>query len=242
MSAWAIHTPLRHSSWAAALEDYGHQPMIKFFLSGISHGFRVSFDNTQGSLKPASKNLDCALQHKQVVDEYLKNELHHQRISGPFQKTEAKGVHINRFGVIPKHHQTDKWRLIVDLSFPNGRSVNDGIPKTLCSLSYITVDNAIDEICRVGPNCLLAKIDVKSVFRLLPVHPADRHLLGMEWRDLVYVDNCLPFGLRSAPRLLNLLAELLSWIVSSKGISFTIHYLDDFLTVGPPLPQFVNKT
>ena len=35
MSAWAIHTPLRHSSWAAALKDYGQQPMVEFFLSGI---------------------------------------------------------------------------------------------------------------------------------------------------------------------------------------------------------------
>ena len=55
----------------------------------------------------------------------------------------------------------------------------------------------------------------------------------MEWRELIYINNCLPFGLRSAPRLFNILEELLSWIVKSKGISFSIHYLDDFLTVGP---------
>ena len=137
--------------------------------------------------------------------------------------------------VIPKHHQTDKWRLIIDLSFLKSRSVNDRIPKALCSLPYITVDTAIDEICRIGPNCLLVKIDVKSAFRLLPVHPADRHLLGIEWREFIYVDNCLPFGLGSAPRLFNILAELLSWIVKSKGVSFPIHYqyLDYFLTVSP---------
>ena len=234
VSAWAIHTPLRHSNWAAALKDYGHQPMVEFFLSRISHGFQVGFDYTQGSLKSASKNLNCALQHKQVVNEYLENELHDNRIFGPFQKADAKGIHINRFGVIPKHHQSDKLRLIVDLSFLNGRIVNDRILKTLCSLSYNTVDTAIDEICRVGPNCLLAKIDVKSTFRLLPVHHADQHLLGMEWKKLSYVDNCLPFGLLSAPKLFNILAQLLLWIVNSKGISFSIHYLDNFLTLDPP--------
>ena len=36
-----------------------------------------------------------------------------------------------------------KWRLIIDLSNPRGHSVNDIIPKTLCSLSYITVDDDV---------------------------------------------------------------------------------------------------
>ena len=133
-----------------------------------------------------------------------------------------------------KNHQQDKWRLIVDLSFSKDRSVNDGVPKSLCSLSYITVDDAIEEICRSGPGCLLAKIDIKNAFHLLPVHPAHRHLLGMEWQDAIYIDNCLPFGLRSAPRLFNILAELLSGIVHSKGVSFSIYYLDDFLTLPHP--------
>lgn len=105
----------------------------------------------------------------------------------------------------------------MDLSFPKDHSVNDGVSKSLCSLSYITVYGAIDEICRARPNCLLAKTDIKNAFNLLPVHPADRHLLGMEWRDLVYVDNCLPFGLQSAPQLFNILAELLSWILKSRA-------------------------
>ena len=122
----------------------------------------------------------------------------------------------------------------MDLSFPKGHSVNDGVSKSLSSLSYITLDDAIDGICRTGPDCLLAKIDIKNTFHLLPVHPADRYLLGMEWQGHVYVDNCLPFGLRSAPRLFNMLAELLTWVVKSNGVSFSIHYLDDFLIMGPP--------
>ena len=52
--------------------------------------------------------------------------------------------HVSRFGVIPKNHQPDIWRLIIDLSHPKGYSVNDGIPKDLCSMSYITTD---DRLC-----------------------------------------------------------------------------------------------
>ena len=155
------------------------------------------------------------------------------RVAGPFTKAHLPGIQISRFGVIPKSHQKDKWRLIVDLSHPKSHSVNDRIPKSLCGLSYITVDDAINKILELGPNTLMAKIDIKSAFRLLPVHPADRHLLAMEWRNKIFIDTCLPFGLRSAPKLFNILADLLSWISMTKGVSFSIHYLDDFLTMGP---------
>ena len=95
------------------------------------------------------------------------------------------------------------------------------------------MDDAINKVPELGPNTLMAKIDIKSAFRLLPVHPADRHLLAMEWQNKIFIDTCLPFGLRSAPKLFNILADLLSWITMAKGVTFSIHYLDDFLTMGP---------
>ena len=87
----------------------------------------------------------------------------------------------------------------MDLLFPKNHNVNDWVSKFLCSVSYITIDDAIEEICKLGAYILLAKIDIKNSFGLIPVHPADQHLLGMEWWDCMYIDNCLPFGLRSAP-------------------------------------------
>ena len=47
----------------------------------------------------------------------------------------------------------------MDLSHPVELSVNDGIPKELCNLSYIMVDTAIDHIIELGPGTLLAKMD-----------------------------------------------------------------------------------
>ena len=47
-----------------------------------------------------------------------------------------------------------------------------------------------------------------------------------------YIDTCLPFGLRSAPKLFNIMADFLAWIATQYDIPFLIHYLDDFLTMG----------
>ena len=91
----------------------------------------------------------------------------------------------------------------------------------------------LPKILESGPNTLLAKVDIKHAFRLLPIHPADRHLLTIEWNQSIYIDTCLPFGLRSAPKLFNILADLLSWITTQRGVTFSMHYLDDFLLLGP---------
>ena len=111
-----------------------------------------------------------------------------------------------------------------------GHSLNEGIPTHLCTLSYITVDTTIEHILTLGAGTQLAKIDIRNAFRLLPVHPADRHMLGMKWNDQVYIDTCLPFGLHFAPKLFNVLADLLSWILQIKR----------GLTTPPLLGQFSN--
>ena len=53
------------------------------------------------------------------------------------------GYHTNRFGIIPKG-SSGKWRLIVDMSVPEGASVNDGVSKSLPSLSYVGVPDAVE--------------------------------------------------------------------------------------------------
>ena len=153
LSAQQIYTPLIYASWQQALLQYPNQQLVEFFLKGISEGFRIGYSYHIGSnLKAARKNLEGARQHPQVVDEYLSKELHLHRIAGPYHKSEIPSIQISRFGVIPKRHQPNSWRLIIDLSHPKTNGVNDGIPKVLCGLSYITIEDAIQRIIQLGPN------------------------------------------------------------------------------------------
>ena len=141
-------------------------------------------------------------------------------------------VQVSPFGVILKSHTPGKWRLIVDLSSPKGSSVNDGISSDLCSLSYISIDDVSRVIASLGRGTLLAKIDIKSTYRIVPVHPDDRPLLGMHWKGQLYMDTCLPFGLRSAPRIFTAMADMLEWCVKEQGVSHLLHYLHDYITMG----------
>ncbi len=67
-------------------------------------------------------------------------------------------VHCSPFGVIPKKSNPSKWRLIVDLSSPKGKPVNDGIPKELLSLSYVSVDDVVHQILKLGRGAYIARI------------------------------------------------------------------------------------
>ena len=70
--------------------------------------------------------------------------------------------------------------MITDLSYPESLSVNDAIETSLCSLTYTSVDKVAWKATALGQEAQLAKIDIKSAYRLLPVHPGQRKRLGMQ--------------------------------------------------------------
>ena len=146
------------------------------------------------------------------------------------------------FWVIPKHSTSGHWRLIVDLSFPVDTSKNDGINPSLCSLAYARVEEVAKAEFEQGIGTELAKADIKAAYRLVPVHPQDRPLIAMQWQERVYLDTALPFGLQSAPKLFNALADAIERCTKNQGASQLWHYLDDFITIGRAGTGSVNLT
>ena len=144
-------------------------------------------------------------------------------------------LHVSRFGVIPKRHQPGKWRLILDLSSPAGHSVNDGIAGEDYSLQYMKVDDIVAGMMQREWGSLMAKFDVQNAYSIVPVHTELRQLLRMKWRGAFYVDMVLPFGVRSAPFIFTCIADLVEWVAKrNNDVTFLMHYLDDFQTLGSP--------
>ena len=170
-----------------------------------------------------------------MVSEYLQKEGSLGRMLGPFTQGELIAqCHISCFGVIPKGHGTGKFRLITDLSFPPAGSVNDGIESDLCSLTYTTVEEVAARAATIGKGALLAKTDIEAAYRLVLVHPQDRILQAVQREGYYYIDPMLPFGLRSALKIFNTLADALHWHLVKSGIASLFHYLDDYIMVASP--------
>ena len=140
---------MQAEQFAWELQLHPDQQLVQFVLQGIRHGFRLGFCHTQ-PLKSAKKNKPSADQHEFVIDEYLANQVSRGRVAAPFDFPPLPNLQVSSFGVIPKWGQPGKWRLIVDLSLPEGSSDNDGINPDDFTLHYIRVDQIICLVSQFG--------------------------------------------------------------------------------------------
>ena len=215
----------------ALLEGYSPEER-GFLVNGFKHGFRIPFEGTIPP--PCHKNLTSALEHPSVVDNKIKKEVEKGRIAGPFPHPPLPQFVVSPLGVVPKK-TPGEFRVIHHESYPSGRSVNDGIPKSLTSCQYATIQNAISKIKSFGHSCFLAKTDIQDAFWIIPIHPDSYHLTGIFWQGSYYYYKSLPMGSSISCSLFERFSSALEWIAQHKlAIPASIHVLDDFL--------FINST
>ena len=226
-----LPSPIRVETLAVALEDHPDPTFTSQLCSNIKNG--VSLGYTGPRTYRFSRNLPTAFEHPEIVSSNLATEVSLGRTEGPF-----KNLQVSPIGLVPKKH-SNKYRTIFHLSFPKSgtSSINHHIAKEDFSLQYITIDNAVEGILNFGQGCFLAKTDIESAFRLIPVAPKDYELLGMYWDQQYYYDKVLPFGLRSAPALFNQLSDAVEWILINKCLSYPRRFFDN-RTSCPLSPPF----
>ena len=222
-------TPVNLEAWKWALADFPDQRLTSYLLGGFTEGFSIGFNRQKVTLRSSHRNMRSVAEHPEIIDKYLEEEI---VILGPLAAPLPR-AQVSPMGVIPKKHRANKWRLIFDLSSPKDHSVNDGIDRDASSIHYAGIDEAIAMVQELGRGCLLAKLDLKNAYRTVPVHPDDRPLLTLKHRNTTFMEAALPFGIRSAPKIFSATADALLWVMATRGVRYAIHYLDDFLFVGP---------
>ena len=104
--------------------------------------------------------------------------------------------------------------------------------------STLPFQDAIKLIQQHGPGCFLAKTNIESAFKIVPIHPSDYHLLGLAWNSNFYYDKCLPFGCSSSCNIFETFSTALEWAAQNKlHIPGDLHLLDDFLFIAPSRTQ-----
>ena len=179
-----------------------------------------------------AKNLKSANSHPEIVREKIDKEVQAGRVEGPFDRPPFLQFRVSPLGLVPKK-EPGEFRLIHHLSYPQGDSVNDHIDPDLCSVQYTKFDAAVQMIQRLGKGALLAKSDIKSAFRLIPIAKEEFYLLGFQFDGLFYFDKALPFGCSISCATFELFASFLEWAVRQRcSVGELLHYLDDFLFGG----------
>lgn len=179
-----------------------------------------------------------------LLDDLTKN-----RKVGPF-RIPPENLIVSPMGAFYKSRDGGKYRVIHDLSWPPGRAVNDFIDKEEVSCTYIKFEDVLERVKIFGKGALMAKLDLKDAFKNIKVCRSDWALLGTQWQvvdhtgtaeTVYFMDTVLPFGCRSSPKLFNQYADAVEWIAKKRGANYMEHYLDDYVTVGPPKSTECHK-
>jgi len=123
--------------------------------------------------------------------------------------------------------------MITHLSYPDGFSINDHINFKFGSVQYASFDSIVDMIYTIGQSALIAKRDLKSAYRSLPIRTEDFQLLGIKVDESYYIDKSLPMGLSQSANLFEKFSTFLhDLVVKRAGADTLAHVLNDFLFAG----------
>ena len=157
-------------------------------------------------------------------------------IIGPFKEPPINDLHFSPFMTRHKPN-SDTRRVILDLSWPRGESVNAGVEKDAFlgadfKLSFPSIDDLTKELVKIGKGAHIFKVDVSRAFRHLNVDPRDYDLLGLNWNGM-YIDTRIPFGSRHGSQFMQRTSDAVRYVMRQHDVS-VINYIDDFLGYGTP--------
>ena len=222
-----IPTTIRYDRIEEALEGIV-SPKERRVLALLKYGMPLDCKPNFGVIKK-QKNHFSALSHRDAIGDYLSSNLECQAILGPFKISPIAKLCFSPLMTVPK--EVDKRRVIVNFSFPPGKSINDGIVKSSyldfeVNFSLPSVQSMVNRINVLGPGCLLYKRDLKGAFRQFCTDPGDYGFAGLHWDGDVYIDTRLAMGLRSAAYCCQSVTELIARIAGKEA--HVLVYLDDF--------------
>ena len=131
-------------------------------------------------------NQYSAVQHPQAIRAYIDKESSHGTILGPVDSIHSTTFHCSPLLTRPK--DGSKRRVILNLSYPKGNSVNDQVDKRMFdnrpfTLRFPSVDDIVMDILNCDDDPVIFKVDIARAFRNLRADPRDAVKFGLTWED-----------------------------------------------------------
>ena len=221
-----VPSGLNMEAWREWLKGYHDRTLAEF----LEFGWPVNFDR-RSPLGAMQSNHPSAMACEEHIDFYVDTERRFGALLGPFSSPPFRWLHLSPLMTRSKR-DTDKRRVIMDLSWPPGQAINDGIQTEWyldgpAKIRLPTVDYMEGRLLELGRGAFLYKTDLARGYRQLRVDPGDWPLLGFTHRGRFYVDVCPPFGLRTSAMCMQRTTEAISWMHQQVGY-ISRPYLDDF--------------
>ena len=226
----AIPSGLKIDCWRQELKEY-HDPTL---VEQLEFGFPSNY-SIQSIPTPCFTNHRESPEYASHVKEYIEKECRLGALLGPFKVPPfSPWSHCSPLMTRPKS-TAGKRRIIVDLSYPRGKSVNTGIPRReflgkVQTYTLPTVSMVGDRLRTLGTNSHIWSADISRAYRQLRADPLAVPLYGITYEDRLYVDIALPFGCRSSGASCVRVTSAILWILHKMGYN-GLAYVDDFIGV-----------
>ena len=164
----------------SSLDSYSYSVVADF----VAFGWPVNYSSASTPTPLKSKH-SSANNFPNAISSFLQTELSYGATAGPFLHDPfLTPLQTSPLQTVPKDES--KRCVVLDLSFPAGTSVNNGIPKDsfFAEPFHLSLPRSAD--LRQSHHCCR-----------IPVDPTDYSFLGYCWQSVFYFDTALPFGLRS---------------------------------------------
>ena len=179
------------------------------------------------------------------VARYLSTEVAHGAIVGPFPVPPFSQWFCTNPAMTRPKRDSDQRRVILDLSFPLGLSVNSGIPVNaldgarfkLCLPAPSVLANRIRLL---GAGCDMFKVDLSRAYRQLRSDPLDWPFLGVLWQDEYFLDVAVPFGLRHGASACQRTTEAVVEVAADRHGTVAHPYIDDTRATALPVLALVQ--
>jgi hypothetical protein len=158
------------------------------------------------------KNYKAAIQHGEEVTDTIAAWITKKFVAGPFDTPPLPNFRANSILAIP---QTNKTRICINVSLPEGRSLNDNVDSL--ALEKITMSSAKNfgySMVSCGPNCVFVKPDIVDAYKNVPARLQDLHLQGFRWENKFCIELRQMFGASSSVQNFDILANTIKTLAA----------------------------
>ena len=139
-------------------------------------------------------------------------------------------------GIMCRPKPNGSVRIILNLSAPEGRSVNDGIDIKEFPATMSSTQKWLEVLNKAGRGALMVKIDWQEAYKHVHVRKEDLKLQWFSWLGMDFAELALIFGAKSSVGLYDRLAKVVLGIVllmAGFPEDMVCQHLDDVCAAGP---------
>ena len=176
---------LNFHAWELGLRSHPDRKFVLEILNNIQNGVDIGYKGERTCSSRINKNWPSVNNFFPDIVKSINDDISRGRVHGPTSQPTLNNFVASPLGAFRKA-RSGKLRIIHDLSWPPGQSINDHISPEEFSMEFIKFDDITSGIQQCKKPVYVSKLDnIQDAFKNIPVCIEDWGLLGftLDFKD-----------------------------------------------------------